>query len=385
MAEQISTLTPFRVLDANGDPISGAKATFFQTGTTTAEVVYTDSTLTTAHPSPLLADAQGKFPPIWHSGTPELKVVLTDASDVNLNGSPLDPAPMTSSATIAANISFTPTSGNPANNVQQAIENVSKLDGQVSEKAANFTIITSDFGKVFECTAGFTMSLTAAATLGNGFSFGIIANGGDVVIDPDGSEQIDKADTYTLYDGQQAVIKCDGTKFFITPSGPRIQKFEANGNTSLGFDIPAGVNRFRIEFDNLIIGNTTDQLILRFRKAGELLPAPGAGTYYFQQATQNTNGTVTGSSGTGTSFTISSQVHTGFTGRGGFLVQGVNRTSGIVSVMGSFGAVSSASDNTSGILDGRMFDQAGEYDHFEFRAGVSDTVFSMSGRILWDS
>ena len=383
MAEQL--IIPRVLLDMNGDPVSGAKIYAYIAGTSTLEVVYSDEALTQPHPSPLVADAGGNVPQIWHAGDHGVKVVATDAADVAMDWSPLDPAPMTSSATTASNITFTPTTGNPANNVQQAIENATGLGGEVEEKAASFTVTTSDVGKVFECTADFTMSLTEAATLGNGFSFGIIANGGDVIIDPAGSELIDKASTYTLYDGQQAKIKTDGTKLFITPSGPRIQKFEANGDTFLGFDIPAGVNRFRIEFDNLKISTTIDALKLLFRKSGEGLPVISSS--YVQQTASIINGVNTPSSGVFTNFVVSYAIHTGAQHRGDILVQGVNRAAGLVTVEGVISGKTGATEYSSGRISCEMNGQDGDYNHFiltPVHAGQVQ-ITSMSGRILWDS
>lgn len=122
MAEQIVT-APFRALDANGDPVSGAKASFFVAGTATPITVYTDASLSTAHPSPLVADSSGTFDAVWVGGSQDIKVVITKEDDSALDV--IDPAIRVSNESGAAtNVSFSPVTGIGAVNVQAAIESV---------------------------------------------------------------------------------------------------------------------------------------------------------------------------------------------------------------------------------------------------------------------
>jgi hypothetical protein len=112
-----------RALDANGDPESGAKATFYDTGTSTPQTVYSDTALSTAHTSPLVADANGVFAQVFSAGTTAIKVALTDSADVALPEGTLDPvaeAPLSVSG--ASQVSFTPTADIAQTDVQAAIE-----------------------------------------------------------------------------------------------------------------------------------------------------------------------------------------------------------------------------------------------------------------------
>lgn len=121
MANQIIVALP-RVTDANGVAVSGAKALFYQTGTTTPVTVYSDEALSVAHASPLVADSGGHFAQVFYGGATAVKAVVKDASDVTLYT--LDPAPMIIGASSAAeNISFSPITGNAATEVQTAIAN----------------------------------------------------------------------------------------------------------------------------------------------------------------------------------------------------------------------------------------------------------------------
>lgn len=130
---EIIQFSPVRVLDANADPIAGAKAYFYATGTSTPVVVYADEARTVAHPVPLVADAQGVFAAVFASET--LKVNVTDSADATVNGYPIDPALHSSSSdTGASGVPFRPVDGNSATDVQQAIENnLAAIDGTLSE------------------------------------------------------------------------------------------------------------------------------------------------------------------------------------------------------------------------------------------------------------
>lgn len=72
-----------RILDDNGDPVSGGKVYVYAEGTTTAVTTYSDDGLATANAHPVVADASGVVGPIFVPyGT--YKVRVTDASDVVL-------------------------------------------------------------------------------------------------------------------------------------------------------------------------------------------------------------------------------------------------------------------------------------------------------------
>lgn len=70
-------------LDSNGDPISGAKLNFYDSGTTTRLDTYSDTALSSANANPLVADSAGRFGEIFLQAS-DYKVVLTDADDVTI-------------------------------------------------------------------------------------------------------------------------------------------------------------------------------------------------------------------------------------------------------------------------------------------------------------
>lgn len=114
---------PVRALDRNGVFSPGALARFYEPGTTTARTVYTTSALNVAHPTPLVANASGVFPPVYTSGL--VKAIITDADGVTLPGGNMDPAfTIPASGAGADSITFAATAQIPQVNVQAAIEGV---------------------------------------------------------------------------------------------------------------------------------------------------------------------------------------------------------------------------------------------------------------------
>jgi trimeric autotransporter adhesin len=88
----------------------------------------------------------------------------------------------------------------------------------IDNKTATYTVVAGDLAKVINCTSGtFTVSLTAAATLGAGFNVTIwntSATASNVItIDPNGAETIDGVATLILRRGEGMQIVCDGTNW----------------------------------------------------------------------------------------------------------------------------------------------------------------------------
>ncbi|MGO7669709.1 hypothetical protein ACC817_05175 [Rhizobium ruizarguesonis] len=90
-------------------------------------------------------------------------------------------------------------------------------------KSGDYTALASDDNAIHRFTAAATLALTAAATLGANWHYCVIADGGDVTIDPNGSETIDGAATLVLKDGYSVEIICSGAVFFTNKLFARIQ------------------------------------------------------------------------------------------------------------------------------------------------------------------
>lgn len=86
----------------------------------------------------------------------------------------------------------------------------------ISNKTGAYTVVAGDLGTIINCTSGtFTVSLTAAATLGSGFNCWIWNTGtGVITIDPSGAETVDGVDPTTefkLTQGTGVRLVCTGT------------------------------------------------------------------------------------------------------------------------------------------------------------------------------
>jgi hypothetical protein len=217
MADQLD-INRLRAFDTAGDPVSGAKAYFFATGTTTPLTVYADDALSVAHPTPLVADSGGVFAAVYYGAATAAKVRVDDAADATLYT--IDPVRrVTGDATGASSITFAPTTSIPEDNVQSAIERVdanASVNFEVITKAAGYTVVAADKTKLIRCTNALTLALTEAATLGDGYTFYAKSVGGvAVTIDPAGSEAINGASTVVV--NGWARVFCDGANWHTTP------------------------------------------------------------------------------------------------------------------------------------------------------------------------
>lgn len=81
---------------------------------------------------------------------------------------------------------------------------------RVQAKSAGYTVVAGDNSSLFNCTTALTLAWTAAATLGNKHMVAVFANGGDVVLDPNGAELVNGLATLTIPNGASALVFCDG-------------------------------------------------------------------------------------------------------------------------------------------------------------------------------
>lgn len=91
---------------------------------------------------------------------------------------------------------------------------------RVQSKSANYTALATDNTSLILATAALTLSLTAAATLGNKWVAAVYASSGDVTIDPNGAETINGSATLTIPSGTFAWVWCTGTTFYAARIHP---------------------------------------------------------------------------------------------------------------------------------------------------------------------
>lgn len=87
----------------------------------------------------------------------------------------------------------------------------------VLSRSSNTILAGADLGKAIIATAAFTQTLTAAATLGDGWFCDYNAGGFSIILDPNGAETIDGAATKTVTGSGR--IYCNGSAFFTVGFG----------------------------------------------------------------------------------------------------------------------------------------------------------------------
>lgn len=102
----------------------------------------------------------------------------------------------------------------------------------ISDKTGTYTVVSGDLGSIINCTSGtFTVSLTAAATLGSGFYCWIWNTGTGVIsIDPNGTETVDGVDPTTEFKLTQGT----GIKLTCTGSAWLTSDVRSSGDASIG-------------------------------------------------------------------------------------------------------------------------------------------------------
>lgn len=90
---------------------------------------------------------------------------------------------------------------------------------RLQAKSGDYTALSTDNLSLLNFSAAATLSLTAVATLGNGWMLGVYARGGDVTVDPNSSETVNGASTVTLKRGRLGLLYCDGSACYLFEIG----------------------------------------------------------------------------------------------------------------------------------------------------------------------
>jgi hypothetical protein len=97
-------------------------------------------------------------------------------------------------------------------NIKTAIDaNVVETSLVTITKSANYTVSAADRTKMITCTGTFTLTFTAAATLGDGWFCYVKSLTGNVTLDPNAAETIDGVSTGTVEAGDIFLVSSDGT------------------------------------------------------------------------------------------------------------------------------------------------------------------------------
>jgi len=193
-------------VDSSGDPISGAQLQFYLTGTTTPASIYTDQTLETALPNPVVANGAGLFPAIFLDPTVVYRAqllsatgaLIADRDPVSINvmaasqtvvnagtiaNQYVSPATLAGWTGVETALGFTPLNkagdtatglllaaptGSPPNNSAGYLGTIR------NEQDGNYTFLISDAGKMVRANAGSGIAYTIPANTSVDFWEGAI-------------------------------------------------------------------------------------------------------------------------------------------------------------------------------------------------------------------
>jgi len=144
---------------------------------------------------------------------------------------------------------------------QTALATLKALMNASLAKTAVYTVVAADKGKVIDADGTWTLSLTAAATLGDGFMVSVKNSGsGTITIDPNLSELVNGAATYALTAGNMGILYCTGTEWFflggagansiganelnVSGDGTTSQYLRSNADGSFSWDDPSPPTTF---------------------------------------------------------------------------------------------------------------------------------------------
>lgn len=173
----------------------------------------------------------------------------------------------------------------------------------IQGKAAAYTVAASDNGSIINCTSGtFTVSLTAAATLGSGFTCWIWNTSTTatdaITIDPNSSETIDGLATLVLRRGEGFQIVCNGTAWLTGdkktmrgyaenyPAADARPVASANRSTAIGVNSGGGSSQAVTSAGAMALGGSYASGVDSFAVAN----ADNSGTY----GAQSTNAVAIG-------------------------------------------------------------------------------------------
>lgn len=193
----------------------------------------------------------------------------------------------------------------------------------VQAKSAAYTVIAADRDGLIDCTGTFTLSLTAAATLGPSFSFRIRNSGvGVITIDPAGAETIDGAATLAVGPKQAFEVRCDGVKFLTVGRSGRVLIAEGSVANAVDGTITGlvGYKRYDVELYGVHAHTAGASLVLL--TSGDGVTFANAANDYKRLASYwkgaDTADTKNNNTGTAASIILAINMHTDATLLGSF-------------------------------------------------------------------
>ena len=110
--------------------------------------------------------------------------------------------------------------GSDSSNKALARETLAVPISGTTAKTGTYTAVAADCGQVLNCTSTWTLTLTSAVTLGDGWNVAVANTGsGTITVNTSLSQLIDGATSTTVLAGQTKLIHCTGAQFVTVGGG----------------------------------------------------------------------------------------------------------------------------------------------------------------------
>ena len=110
--------------------------------------------------------------------------------------------------------------GSDSSNKALARETLQIPISGTTAKTGTYTAVAADCGQVLNCTGTWTLTLTSAITLGDGWNVAVANTGsGTITVNTSLSQLIDGATSTTVLAGQTKLIHCTGAQFVTVGGG----------------------------------------------------------------------------------------------------------------------------------------------------------------------
>ena len=162
----------------------------------------------------------------------------------------------------------------------------------IEDKTAAYTVVAGDLGKIINCTANsFTVSLTAAATLGSGFNVTIwntsTTSTDAITIDPDGTETLDGLTTIQIYPGNFVELVCTGSAW---QTNVKLVTKAVAANTATNTTPPLASGSLSIAIGQLSTASGTRSLAIGYGTVASSIGSTAIGYNSNQQGAQAVTG-----------------------------------------------------------------------------------------------
>lgn len=245
----------------------------------------------------------------------------------------------------------------------------------VVARSSNTILDNSDYAKAFIFTGTFTQTITAAATLGDGWWVELRNDGtGVITLDPNSSETIDGATTLKLNPREGCILACNGTSFYTISLGLVRGGVSYPDNLSLALSVGASALTIALKDRNGNDPTTANPIRVPFRNV-----TPATGDFAELYVTAATSIVVSSGSTLGTSNNVAFRLWIVAFNDGGTFRLGVINCLSATSIfpLAGWGIASSTAEGGAGAADSAHVFYTG--------TAVTSKAYTVLGYVTYES